>query len=641
MAEKLNNSVASETEEAVALPVVSSDTQIQGNDNTESVLESELLDFNRRYEEIEKLCSKVAEIHTASVPHSDSEEQSTPRVKCADVEDGIVLEITLPVSDAESKASQNSGAVLENFKTDKESKPNLQSENPLGDEDFWNQEPESSDFTQEPYESEGPDAYEEEGSDTVSLYLKGELLKRINSFHKEQSSLQRRILKIEERQSEVDLEGRISLIVEKIGVQKELCELTIEMLGSCVYIDAKGKISRYKRVLKSHIDRYNIYCEEYESTTGRPLGRLDYGMIDDTVSGKICRPIPTVYYYGAEDDATYNPYDESDDRRRRYDEDRDLIEGEFKRYLDGASPLYLTDAERRALEKRNAEKMSAIKRAAERDVLLVGLRSEYNLELLESKRDLLVRSYGLDKRKTLKVIRDIEKKIEKINKNAKLAVREQREENSRFYLLKALDPANENLRAGARRERLDALRARLDILLAERESVNDRLIALYGGSDNNLKRAKVVRKAAKVRRKSATSMYKKQRRLAKKIDKYRVPAEMKELAYGLLNKKTQAVATADECHYKLKRLRPEGRAKRELVREIRRSKRAVRNLDREIRYMLRKLRRTEERYEDAKEIMSVIAFCAVVVVLGVFVWLTFGDSITAYFSKLISQLRGG
>ena len=116
---------------------------------------------------------------------------------------------------------------------------------------------------------------------------------------------------------------------------------------------------------------------------------------------------------------------------------------------------------------------------------------------------------------------------------------------------------------------------------------------------------------------------------------------MKELAYGLLNKKTQAVATADECHYKLKRLRPEGRAKRELVREIRRSKRAVRNLDREIRYMLRKLRRTEERYEDAKEIMSVIAFCAVVVVLGVFVWLTFGDSITAYFSKLISQLRGG
>ena len=112
--------------------------------------------------------------------------------------------------------------------------------------------------------------------------------------------------------------------------------------------------------------------------------------------------------------------------------------------------------------------------------------------------------------------------------------------------------------------------------------------------DNNLKRAKVVRKAAKVRRKSATSMYKKQRRLAKKIDKYRVPAEMKELAYGLLNKKTQAVAIADECYYKLKRLRPEGRAKRELVREIRRSKRAVRNLDREIRYMLRKLRRIED-----------------------------------------------
>ncbi|MBE6644621.1 MAG: hypothetical protein E7612_04485 [Ruminococcaceae bacterium] len=475
---------------------------------------------------------------------------------------------------------------------------------------------------------------------TDSAYARNEFSKRTNSFFREENLLKRRISKIEDRQKEADNEKNISLIVEKIGVQKEICELTVELLGSCVYVKAKGKTARYKRLLKSHIDTYNRFCDEYEAVSGRPLECLEYSMIDDVLAGKICRPIPTVYYYGMEDDAVYNPYDEANDRARRLDEEEELIRHEWERYVEGGSPMILSDGEKKALAHRTAEKMSQIKRATERDVLLVGLRSEYALAALEAKKDFLVRSYGLDKRKNLKAIKDIDRKIDKINRNAKRAVETEREDNSRFYLLKALDPANEKLRQGARRERLDALRMRLDILLSERESVNERLIALYGGSNSNLKSSKIIRKAANIRKKSATAMYKKQRKLAKKIDGYKVPSNMKERAFDLLNKKTQAVATADELYYKLRHLKPQGRAKRELVLEIRCAKKTARRLDREIRYMLRKLRRNQERAEDNKEWASVIAFAAVVLIIAFAVWYFLGDGIAAYFDKLLSQLRG-
>ena len=476
--------------------------------------------------------------------------------------------------------------------------------------------------------------------DAIDSYSRAELTKQISSHYKEESALRRNISKIEARQKNADKEENVSLIVEKISIQKEICELYIELLGSCVYIGAKGKSARYKRNLKQQIDRYNTFCSEYETNTGRPLERLDYGIIDDVLAGRICRPIPNVYYYGMEDDAVYNSYDETNDRIRRLEEEEDIIAREYDRFIEGGAYIVLTDAERRALAKRNTERMSAIRYATERDMLLVGLRSEYALEALEAKRDILVRSYGLDKRKNVKAIRSIEKRISKIHAQTNKAIKFEREDNSRYYLLKMLDPSAEKLKKGARRERLDALRARLGVLLSERESVNERLIALYGGSDKKLKGTKISRKAASVRRRSATSMYKRQRALAKKIDRYRVPADMKERAYELLNKKTAAAATADSCIYKLKRLKPGGRAKKELILEIRRARAEMRRTDKDIKYMLRKLRRNQERYEDKKEWASLIAFLAFIAALGILVWVFFGSDITAYIKELTTQIKG-
>ena len=478
------------------------------------------------------------------------------------------------------------------------------------------------------------------GKDNIGVYEVAQLNKTISAFYKEESASVRRIQKIEARQKHADDEQNIALTVEKIAVQKELCELAVETLGACVCVSARGKASRQEKLLRTHIDRYNLYCEEYEKRTGRPLHRLDYGMIEDTLSGRISRPIPNVYYYGAEGEAVYNSSDAELDRLRRAEDEYAAIGREYERYTEDGGRIEPTPAEMRAFERHNAERISAIRRATERDLLLVALRNEYRLEDLEARRDILLNSYGSDKGRVMRELRAIERTMSKVRAASRRSIPIEREDNTRFYFLSALDPASEKVKEGARRDRLASLRQRLEVLLSERESVNERLIALYGGSDKKLKKAKVNRKAAAVRRKSARRTFKKQGDLARRIERFNVSSDMKEKAYLLLNQKTAAVAKADEIRYKITHLKPHGRARGELYSEFKRARKEIRRTDSEIRYMLRRLKKIQDRNRDRRELTVLFALIVVfAAILGV-VWLGFGDGIAAYFKELIAKLRG-
>jgi len=248
-------------------------------------------------------------------------------------------------------------------------------------------------------------------------------------------------------------------------------------------------------------------------------------------------------------------------------------------------------------------------------------------------------SYGSDRRRVAKEIKSINRKISKVKHADKSSARLEREDNSRYYLLPALPLSEEKTKKGARRERLESLRLRLDVLLAERESINERLIALYGGSDKKLRHVKIKRKAGGVRRKSAKAMHKKQSDIARKIESYRAPLDMKERAYELLNKKIACAATADENQYKLKRMRVKGRARAELIAEIKRSRRDMKRADTELRYMLKKLKRQEERYKDDREWALLLIVLALLSALGIGAWMLWGDRIIAYFNYLIEWFR--
>ncbi len=477
-------------------------------------------------------------------------------------------------------------------------------------------------------------------NDKIDLFEVAELNKAISAFYREESSCARKIQKIEAKQKDADTEQNIVLTVEKIGLQKELCELAVETLGACVYVSARGKIARHEKLLRKHIDRYNLFCEEYEKYTGRPLHRLDYGMIEDVLLGRISRPIPNVYYYGAEGEAVYNSSDAEADRIHRTENEYAALSREYERYLEDGGAVDPTPAERRAFEKRNAARISAIRRATERDILLVALRNEYRLESLEARRDILVNSYGSDKGRVIKELRSIERTMSKVRAASRRSIPIEREDNTRFYLLSALEPQNEKVKDGARRDRLMSLRQRLELLLSERESINERLIVLYGGSDKKLKKAKVNRKAAAVRRKSARRSFKKQGDLARRIERFNVPSDMKEKAYSLLNQKTAAVAKADEIRYKIKHLNPHGRARGELYSEFKRAKKEIKRTDSEIRYMLRRLKKIQDRNSDRRELAILFVLIAVFAATVGIVWFAFGEEIVAYFKELFAKLKG-
>ena len=474
-------------------------------------------------------------------------------------------------------------------------------------------------------------SYRDEGLD---LYAKSRLSKKIDGFYKESAVLLRREKKISSNQRKASPEENVQLIVEKIAIAKELCEMTADVLGACVYIGSGARTGKYKKTLSLYIDKYNFLCDEYESQTGRAIDRIDPSMVDAVMAGRLYQPIQNVYYHGMEDDSTHAGLTPAIEREHRIETEESLVADEYSRYAEAGGFSEMTESEMRAVEKHRSERMGAVRRAAERDLLLISLRAEHQIASLQAKKDVLSYSFDLDKRDRQREIRKIEKRIGKIRRTERKAHDLERSDNSRFYYLAALPLSEEKVKRGARRERLEALRLRLDVLLSERESINERLIALYGGADGRHKKTRVARKAAKIRKKTARTMYKRQRDLAKKIDKIKAPVDMKERAIELLNKRIADASEYEAARYTLRALRPGGRARDELVRTIKRTKKNMRLHDREIKYMIRKLKRHEERYRSDREWAGFLITLTVISVLCVAGWMLFGDKILAYLSEL-------
>ena len=473
-------------------------------------------------------------------------------------------------------------------------------------------------------------------------FAKFALAQKLSDYRKREAVLSKKIKKLAGKQNSVSGEEKTVIIVEKIGIRKEITELAVEALTACVYAKARFKTITYKRVLTSQIYAYNAACDEYETHTGRPLTRLSAEMADEVAAGKICAPIPNVYYYGSE---LYGAREEKisveEEKSHRLAEEAMLEEAEFHRLLSENYPQELTRTEILEKEKRQAEKMSAIKRAAERDLLLIGLRQDYRLSRLESEYDMLLHSFSTDKKKKDKRLASIERKISRMRSDTRRALKLERGDNSRYYMLFAMDGESEKTKKRANRERLNALKMRLEILLSEREEINERLIALYGGTDKKLTKTKINRKAAAVRKKHAKFAYRKQRSIANRIDKIRAPLDMKEKAYALLNKKTACIATIEECHYKLRRLKPSGRARRELISDIRRAKAAMRTVDSDVKFLIKKMRRHEQRREDDRRWAGFLVMLVLIAAAGVALWYFYKDDILSYFTDLFSKLGIG
>ena len=467
----------------------------------------------------------------------------------------------------------------------------------------------------------------------IGIFAKTELSRRLSAYHKQENLLRGKLKKIEAKHRNLSYAENVRLTVEKIGIHKEIVEVAIEALRACVYANSRANISKHKKFLEKEIFRYNSALGEYETLTGKQLVRLSPKMVDDIVEGRICEPIPNVYYA---DDAhhmpesgitSYEPHISSEPTASnetvtldRYPEMTEEFDSDYEE----------SQEEERAFAKEYFKRISEIRRLSERDVLLIALRNEYKLSEYETEYHMLQHSFSANNRQKVKRMRKLDKKISKIRSNLKRSIKLERDDNRRYYYLLTVDPMKERVSHDARRDVLDALKLRLEILLAERAEINERIIALYGGSDKNLTKLKIERKAAGVRRKYTKVMYRRQQKLAARAQRMKAPEDLKEKFFTLLNKKTEKVAILEEKIYRLKKGKLRGMARRELERDVKNAKRSIKYIDADMRYVMKKLRRHQERYEDDRAWAITLIVFSIIAVVCVVGWYFFGDTVKAY-----------
>lgn len=466
----------------------------------------------------------------------------------------------------------------------------------------------------------------------ILAFTKNELTRRLNKNHREQQKLLRKIKNSERAQSASIGGDNVHYIVEKIGYQKEIVEIASESLTFAVYASDKSKMQRCKKELVAEIENYNQLCDEYEKISGRTIQYISTDRADDIMAGIVTKPIPNVFYVG--ESPVYKDGSELH-RAPRYEADTlwdlELSDKEYDIVIGRERPIPETRKNKRLLQRERDAKANSVKSAVERDLTLIGLRYEHKIRALEAKRDLIYHSFTVNQKKKDKALHAIEKKINKQKRLSKRAVRLERDDNTRYYALLLLDAENERIKDGASRERLSALRMRLDVLLSERQVINDELIALYGGTDKKLSYAKINRKAATVRKKRAKSAARSQRQLAEKMKKYRAPDEMKEKALSLLNEKTAAIAEIEETKYKINALRPRGKALKEMYRKIKAEKKKIRRINDDIRFVMKKLRRHEARFLDDMHWAITLISIAVIAIACIGAYTFFGEEIKAFF----------
>ena len=193
-------------------------------------------------------------------------------------------------------------------------------------------------------------------------------------------------------------------------------------------------------------------------------------------------------------------------------------------------------------------------------------------------------------------------------------------------------------RRRADRDTLASLRARLVVLLNERDEINGKLISIYTGEDVDPSGMPVGNRYRELQNKAANKSYKKQKSLAKAVKGLHVTVDEKERIYELMNKKTQLEANLELYVYKLKKEKCDRATKRRLIRDIKNTKREIKRTTSDIKYLLKRAKARDARTRGGGAWMMVWGVILLLLIAAVVcVFYFFGDQIR----PIIDSFLGG
>lgn len=259
----------------------------------------------------------------------------------------------------------------------------------------------------------------------------------------------------------------------------------------------------------------------------------------------------------------------------------------------------------------------------EDNVMLVEARMLHEARMLKNRHKMLGYRFSLDESEVYqsrkKAVKEVNRRLSKLTK----AKRCERAANIRYYLAaddKCIGNERKRIKNSAK---IDSIRKRLDFLLAERSTLNKRLIELYAGADEARGRNNADRWLDKgVKR--AKDVYKSQKRLARRVVKLKAPEILRSKIIGLMNEKIEAYARLEALLQRLRNGRLTRGAARAVKREIRLEKKKIRYLNSDLKYFIKRAERHNTvYYENGKQLAWIFGvLITLAVILGLY--LAFG-----------------
>ena len=287
-------------------------------------------------------------------------------------------------------------------------------------------------------------------------------------------------------------------------------------------------------------------------------------------------------------------------------------------------------ARREKLSSFDNKKLSELsKLQAEADVEMIEARIRYQHTVLEL--DVFKSewqfSHEYEARKEKKWRSNGKKKLKHLKAKLASAVAYEKMDNRRYYTVVGTNFDSVELPPKADRDDLIAMREELMRLLDIRDDLNAKLLELYTGTENGMKKGTSLKGRERAEIKARKRGYRKYRKLYKLINSMRVTRNEKMRIFNKMDQYLDTRGELAKIKYILRNERPTGKVLREYKRDKRKAKSDLRILRRVIdRTSIKALRRAKKR-TIRKRVMTISYAILILLVLGICILTAFGPQV--------------
>ncbi len=290
------------------------------------------------------------------------------------------------------------------------------------------------------------------------------------------------------------------------------------------------------------------------------------------------------------------------------------------------SDIKLTTARRKTtkreklghLDSKRLSSLSQSQRKLDRD--MVEARIEYERMMLELELAKENRKFSGDysTKKEKRQRKDWTKKLKRLKKQLKPALKYEEIDNERYYSVVATKFDSVQLPPKADRDELLAMRDELMRLLDVRDEINTKLLDLYTGSENGMRKGGSIKGRCKAELKAYKKAHRKYKKLYKHLTRRPVTRNEKMRIFDKMDEVVELSGNLAKVKFILKKERPQGRIARKYAKEKRANKREIKILKKVVERMsLKALKRAKKRAARWRAMAISYAILAILAVAAV------------------------